>query len=1645
MLSSLGLPFSVAGSEAERLPLVAAVRRDTAWLAGRPTRVVGSADHDRTLGELVQALKAEAARSKRVTLWTQSFPVFVPRVFEASLTISDGPARGRHRVYPLWPASVRLHTTPSDGIAGRLVYIGEGRPGKPPGRLSARSLRGQIAVMEVTGGARWKNAYNAGARAILLLGAKREDNRHLHTHLVPIPINVPRFYVPAGALADRLRAGVGAGRLIARAEWAQVSATNLYALVMPESPSKKKALAVGVRFDSAGVVPGLAPGADDAVDVALALNALRHFARTPPARPLFFAFADAYGINQLGLRRMLIALAADPTSDETSATRAADLARARQYGEHAELAREIRGDRESLRRLHEARYRPLHLYIKDEVSSVSVRLEHEIHPRRLKKHALLRRQTRLALREPDLSALDARLETLEAEIERLKRERDAANAAERQLITDRPLPEDAAGLRLAQTLWRRAADRIFAQLADVAGVIETRLRWHRLRSEVLRALGRSDEEAADNAPLAFLLGLDLSDAGVAAGPCLRGGYLNVSESQNAESFSQWLKELERDRGDAVWTGAAARAVDLSPVTGSDSADSFSVGRLALFTSPAWSFGLPAATWTTLDAPRPRVDTPSDSVAFLNWARLEPQIDATWAMIQKLAGDTDFEPTTKAHARWHRVQGTIVDQAPGAPVPRLPMEDYLVTLVSGWVSGDSARAGYSPVPGVRRQELCRTGADGRFLYEAIAGRTGVRHFFVQAVKLKPDGRIERAVDMRKQGKGVGLTVDVGARSARPVRALVFSCEELTLAGLFDPRFLINLPSSTMMDAQRGSRPQRLNLLSYNDLVSAQLEPDTYWQAAFRVGITGNRMALLNMEEPEPGTDARDLMHGFPVGEPLPEHPQLIAARDFFRLDRKRLDDYERAGIVNKAPRRLQEHTRAKLEQAAGAKKTDDGAALTEAANGALANEVRAYKAVQDTAQDVIRGAIFLLLMLIPFAYAVERLVFASAGIYRQIGMLLAVFVVMSFVLWNYHPAFEISGQPMMIVMAFAVIFMSLMVISVVLSKFESGLKELQSGRAERSGARTSRLGLMTTALRLGIANMRRRRFRTILTGTTVVLITFAMLCFMSTSSYIGHREFRVADRAPYTGVLIRQPGSRAMPRAALFQLASVVGGGRPVVPRYWWNSQSNKYWRIHVRNPATGAVASVKAALGLAPEEGRLTGMEKTCPDWARFSERGGCYLPEGVARKLGVAPGARVVIAGEELELVGVLHTAGMAEQRTLDGESILPLDYTGLEEEDRRRITDTSIERLALELQTGTSLEPDQQLARVAPDDLIVLPADLLAGVAGTTLRSIAVPVGAPDEAHALARELAGRLAFPVYVGRPAGVDVLAATPLIPRPHKHLVIPVIIAGFIIFNTMLSSIAERKREIYIYTSLGLAPLHVGFLFLAEAATYGLMGSIFGYIVGQGLATVFKDLGWMGGLTLNYSGTQAILTMVLVLMVVVISSLVPAFMAGKLAVPSNEMTWTVPEPVNDVIRDKLPFTVTAKTANGVMAFIHEYLDAHREGSIGNFSTADVRAFRTPSEDGDLIGVEATVWLAPYDLGVRQELRIVAEPAGVDDVYRMWVRLERRSGQQRTWRKLNRVLLADLRRQLLGWRKLKLKRMLEYIAEAKERLAALPAAE
>ncbi|HEX7767878.1 MAG TPA: FtsX-like permease family protein, partial [Nitrospira sp.] len=62
-----------------------------------------------------------------------------------------------------------------------------------------------------------------------------------------------------------------------------------------------------------------------------------------------------------------------------------------------------------------------------------------------------------------------------------------------------------------------------------------------------------------------------------------------------------------------------------------------------------------------------------------------------------------------------------------------------------------------------------------------------------------------------------------------------------------------------------------------------------------------------------------------------------------------------------------------------------------------------------------------------------------------------------------------------------------------------------------------------------------------------------------------------------------------------------------------------------------------------------------------------------------------------------------------------------------------------------------------------------------------------------------------------------------------------LVGMFLIYNTMAFAVAQRRREIGIYRAIGMTQFRVAWLFLAEAALFGLLGGIVGSVGGILLA------------------------------------------------------------------------------------------------------------------------------------------------------------------------------------------------------------------
>ncbi len=126
-----------------------------------------------------------------------------------------------------------------------------------------------------------------------------------------------------------------------------------------------------------------------------------------------------------------------------------------------------------------------------------------------------------------------------------------------------------------------------------------------------------------------------------------------------------------------------------------------------------------------------------------------------------------------------------------------------------------------------------------------------------------------------------------------------------------------------------------------------------------------------------------------------------------------------------------------------------------------------------------------------------------------------------------------------------------------------------------------------------------------------------------------------------------------------------------------------------------------------------------------------------------------------------------------------------------------------------------------------------------------------------------------------------------------NILIPIIISICIVLNTMIGSVYERKREIAIYTSVGLAPSHVSFLFIAEAMAFAVLSVVMGYLLAQTSASLFAGTSLWSGITVNYSSLSGVAAMILVILVVLISAIYPSRVAAEIAIPDVNRSWTLP--------------------------------------------------------------------------------------------------------------------------------------------------------
>lgn len=1549
---------------------------------------------DRSSGEAGAKAAAEYIKQRLMalgytTVGSHRFAVPVMRSASSELNL---PGRGvTVPIRPFWGNAVTPPKTPPEGINGPLIYVGRG----DLKQFDGMAVDGAIVLMDLDSGSNWQRAANLGARALIYIdhGVDRgvghgPSSRLLFEDKFELsPIWFPRFWMPADQAEDIFgpldRFGPDTPALTIRltcdARWESALSENIYCLIPGSREEfKDELILVDAFYDSTAHVTGLSPGADEALGLATLLHLADYFKSHPPQRNILLVAGGGHAQSLSGLRELVWALAAS--------------------------SRDLRRETKALREL-----------IKEKRTGLKE----------------LGRETLMSADSPSAAAQDVLKERIKTE----------ADALARQLMR----------LRLGET-----SGQTFNQT--------TRLTHRRqvLRSLLWRAsLAPGDLTAEERDLLAEILPRAVADQkAILADAETRRSLLN-----SAADFRGLVRSYE-----------VMAAVSLHLSSHGDGFGAFNYG---------WGYPLKPAinrvsAYGVLDqvlqnAVQTPAPAPGDTGMFKD--TLRPSRQRSWQSyfldhpplggeVTALAGfqGITFVTTNDARAVWGTPYDTLEKVDLGFAARQAATVCHLIDHMARAEklhAGRFPRTGFASITG--RARFLRQGelfadqpAPGTILlaYQGpthfpvmvdhmgmfyVHGVADAKHSFhkviLEGYKFDPaTGDMIWAIDKKQTGKDA-YRVKMRRRSMQ-TDLVFFAGSGITLFDLLEPRTMRYLTKVNVIDGRREALPVKYyysRLDTWSSTISTFfLEPGTPLKLTLSDSILSKKLILLN------NTPKNALGSGYLVEKwPVLHRTEYRVAKDMWTLLGERIANIEKHGIFSERIHNLfREGTEGlkRAEQAWQDKRYDVFMAAA-TSSWALANRV--YDDVENTQKDVLYGVLFYIALFVPFAFCLERLLFSFANIYKRIVAFCAILIVLIAVIYNVHPAFQLAYSPMVVILAFLIMGLSLLVTLIIFFRFEEEISRFHSRAVAAHATDLGRWKAFAAAFLLGVSNLRRRRLRTTLTCATLVILTFTIMSFTSAKTLRLQQRILYNQHPSYQGILLKNVNWRDLRPEAFGTLADTFPDQAVTVPRVWLEEEDRtRTPRIPIR--FEGRRFEAQGMIGLSHREPEVSPVHGTllAGRWLSGTDRRAVLLPEHMARQLGIDPRhleeAVVTLWGMPFDVVGIFEGHRFQELSDLDGEVMTPATFP-------REVSAEMTEEVVNALESGDDVRDFQSRYQHIESDLtVIIPFKTLLAMGGH-LKGVVIRPNDPADMRPMAQALVDRYGFSLFSGEPTGTYLYHASDSMSYSGvPNIIIPIVISVFIVLNTMISSVYERKREIAIYTSVGLAPSHVSFLFVAEAMAFAVLSTVFGYLLAQTAAKLFAHTSLWAGITVNYSSMASVGAMLLVILVVLVSVIYPSKVAGEIAIPDINRSWTLPAAKGTELSVTLPFLMTYREHRSVGGFLYDYFEGHREITHGNFSTAGI-AFefvcrQPPSliretddcnweecDFNECLRLKFQVWLAPFDFGIMQYVDIRFAPcADQPGFLEIRIGLQRASGEANAWHRINKTFLHGLRRQLLAWR-------------------------
>lgn len=695
--------------------------------------------------------------------------------------------------------------------------------------------------------------------------------------------------------------------------------------------------------------------------------------------------------------------------------------------------------------------------------------------------------------------------------------------------------------------------------------------------------------------------------------------------------------------------------------------------------------------------------------------------------------------------------------------------------------------------------------------------------------------------------------------------------------------------------------------------------------------------------------------------------------------------------------------------------------------------REYLSIRTSQEDFINAIPIFGLLLVPFAFLAERVLFARKG-RSQIGPLLACYLVPFVLLWLVHPGMSLAADANMLFITLMVLVLSSLILAMIADVFWRTLQFLRT-RALGVLAVSREVGfrgMLTTSFSVGTEHLRKRRLRAAMLLTTMILVTASLVAFTSmkaltiTTTAVGMGE------ALYSGTQIRHPdwgrlgtlwgiwggsirGSigevyPGVGERLLEDLTVRYGSISTFAPRSWRYTTTRACWFPLYLRHGEKASESVFGILGSTAQDAEIFPIQGAMVEgtWILPNQTRTMIISQKLAKQLDVKTKDVVQLEGMNFTVVGIIDDTALLAIRDLDNEQIMPRDF-----------------------------KPPAWNVHLPPDQIVIIPYEDSLSLGGWVV-NLSMKFDNPSQVRPAAEEMFNSRGIEIlYSEEPPTVKVFSkALAMELGGWSFQVFPLVIGALVILTTALGAVQERSRDILIYSVVGLNPLQVAIIFLADALIIAIVGAIPGYLVGTGVSIVGST--FMKGFALNYASTAVVQTVLIGMAAALASAIYPVLKVAKVVTPSLERKWRIPVPLGNEWEITYPLSIQDdEAAGGILAYITEFLLGHLSEQSEMFWIRAPLSYGERDEPGRHVRSLATdMSLFPYEKGIRQDTQFIDAKTSVDNMHHFTLSIVRTQGAREDWVRLNKPFIDTIRKNLLLWTDLKPDERAVFVNKSKE---------